>query len=166
MIWENSIETCIITICEIDDQSKFDAWNWALKAGALGQPRGMGWGTHVHLWLLHVNVWQKPPRYCKVISLQLQKKKKNTGVGCHFLFQSIFLTQRLNLCLLLGKQILNYWATWTGFEMFQLGVTWQSSILRLWSCCPKCPWSSSLPSFSSFHPFLFLNVNNLNSNLT
>ena len=33
-----------INICEIDDQSKFDAWNRALKAGALGQPRGMGWG--------------------------------------------------------------------------------------------------------------------------
>ena len=25
---------------------------------------------------------------------------KNTGVGCHFLLQGIFLTQRLNLCLL------------------------------------------------------------------
>ena len=25
---------------------------------------------------------------------------KNTGVGCHALFQGIFLTQRLNLCLL------------------------------------------------------------------
>ena len=33
-----------ITICEIDDQSKFDAWNRALRAGALGQPRRMGWG--------------------------------------------------------------------------------------------------------------------------
>ena len=33
-----------ITICETDDQSKFDAWNRALKPGALGQPRGMGWG--------------------------------------------------------------------------------------------------------------------------
>ena len=33
-----------ITICEIDDQSKFDAWNRALKAGALGQPWGMGGG--------------------------------------------------------------------------------------------------------------------------
>ena len=44
MIWENSIETYILTICEIDDQSKFDAWNRALKAGAPGQPRGMGWG--------------------------------------------------------------------------------------------------------------------------
>ena len=32
-----------ITICEIDRQSKFDAWR-ALKAGALGQPWGMGWG--------------------------------------------------------------------------------------------------------------------------
>ena len=30
-----------ITICEISHQSKFDALNRALKAGALGQPRGM-----------------------------------------------------------------------------------------------------------------------------
>ena len=43
MIWENNIETCI-TICKIYDQSKFDAWNKALKAGALGQPWGMAWG--------------------------------------------------------------------------------------------------------------------------
>ena len=27
-------------ICEIDHQSKFDAWNRALKASALGQPEG------------------------------------------------------------------------------------------------------------------------------
>ena len=27
------------------------------------------WGTHVHSWLIHVNVWQKPLQYCKVISL-------------------------------------------------------------------------------------------------
>ena len=33
-----------ITICEIDDQSEFDALNRAFKARALGQPRGMGWG--------------------------------------------------------------------------------------------------------------------------
>ena len=30
-----------------------------------------GMGTHVHPWLIHVNVWQKPPQYWKVISLQL-----------------------------------------------------------------------------------------------
>ena len=29
-------------------------------------------GTHVHPWLSHVNVWQKPLQYGKVISLQLK----------------------------------------------------------------------------------------------
>ena len=40
---------------------------------------GSRWGTHVNPWLIHVNVWQKPLQYCKVISLQLIKingKKK------------------------------------------------------------------------------------------
>ena len=37
---------------------------------------GSGWGTHVHPWLIHVNVWQKSPQYCKVISVQLKKKKR------------------------------------------------------------------------------------------
>ena len=71
-----------ITMCETDCQSKFNAWNRALKASAPGQPKGMGWGgrwercsgwgTHVHPWLIHVNVWLKPPQYCKVINLQLK----------------------------------------------------------------------------------------------
>ena len=29
-----------------------------------------GWGTHIHPWLIHVNVWQKPLQYFKLISLQ------------------------------------------------------------------------------------------------
>ena len=58
-------------------------------AGALGRPRGIGWrgrwevgsgwGIQVNPWLIHVNVWQKPLQYSKVISLQLIKingKKK------------------------------------------------------------------------------------------
>ena len=24
---------------------------------------GSRWGTHVHPWLIHVIVWQKPPQY-------------------------------------------------------------------------------------------------------
>ena len=54
-----------------------------LQAGALGRPRGIGWrgrweggsgwGILVNPWLIHVNVWQKPIQYCKVISLQLIK---------------------------------------------------------------------------------------------
>ena len=42
-----------------------------LRAGSLGWPGGMGWGTHINPWLIHVSVWQKPLQYCKVISLQL-----------------------------------------------------------------------------------------------
>ena len=30
------------------------------------------WGTYVHLWLIHVDVWQKPSQYYKVIILQLK----------------------------------------------------------------------------------------------
>ena len=36
---------------------------------------GLGWGIHVKPQLIFVNVWQKPLQYCKVISLQLIKKK-------------------------------------------------------------------------------------------
>ena len=37
-----------------------------------GVEGGSGWGTYVHPWLIHVNLWQKPLLYCKVISLQLK----------------------------------------------------------------------------------------------
>ena len=46
-----------------------DGMGWVVGGGS-------GWGTHVHPWLIHVNVWQKPPQYCKVIILQLKWKKK------------------------------------------------------------------------------------------
>ena len=29
-------------------------------------------GEHINPWLIHVNVWQKPPQYCQIISLQLK----------------------------------------------------------------------------------------------
>ena len=44
-----------------------------------GGRRGSGWGTHVHPWLSHVNIWQKT-QYCKVISLQLKNKEENTAI--------------------------------------------------------------------------------------
>ena len=37
---------------------------------------------------------------------------KNTGVGCPFLFQGIFLTQGSNPRLCIGRRILYHWATW------------------------------------------------------
>ena len=29
-------------------------------------------GSYVYLWLIHVDVWQKPTQYCKAIILQLK----------------------------------------------------------------------------------------------
>ena len=42
---------------------------------------------HVNPWLIHVNAWQKPLHYCKVISLQLikineQQQKKDSTCQC------------------------------------------------------------------------------------
>ena len=47
--------------------------------------------TYVYLWLIQVDVWQKPMQYCKVIMLQLRiytffkKEKKNRQVYLHSL---------------------------------------------------------------------------------
>ena len=94
MFRENSIETCIlsrvkqITIPGWMHETSAQAWctgktqrNWVEREGG----GGSGWGTHVNPWLIHVNVWQKPLQYCKVISLQLTKisgKKKENKLSC------------------------------------------------------------------------------------
>ena len=68
-----------------------------LGPGALGRPRGIrlrgrweggsGWGTHVNPRLIHVNVWQKPLQFCKVVSLQLikinEKRKEKKSLLQH-----------------------------------------------------------------------------------
>ena len=45
MIWEDSIETCILLYIKqmISACTKFDAWSKAPKASALGQLRGTEW---------------------------------------------------------------------------------------------------------------------------
>ena len=49
--------------------------HWDGGGDGMGREGGAGvsgWGTHIHPWLIHINVWQKPPQYCKAISLQLK----------------------------------------------------------------------------------------------
>ena len=67
MIWENGIETCKISYVK-----RIASAGWMHETGCSGlvhwdDPegwdgegggRGSGWGTYVHLWLMHVNVWQ------------------------------------------------------------------------------------------------------------
>ena len=89
MLWQNSTETSILSRVK-----QITSPGWRHETSAQGwctgktQKDGMGrevvggirWGTHVNPKLIHVNVWQKPLQYCKVISLQLikinEKKKK------------------------------------------------------------------------------------------
>ena len=98
---------------ETSHQSRFDARYWMLGAGALGWPRGMewggrreegsGWGTHVYLWRIHVDIWQNQYNIVKLknkINLKKIKKKK---------FQRIFKTiisPTLSLALQLGVALL------------------------------------------------------------
>ena len=81
---ENSMET-YITICEIDSHENFmcDSWN-SNQGSATTQRGGMGWKVggrfkqewpYVYLWLIHVDVWQKPTQYCKASVLQLNINK-------------------------------------------------------------------------------------------
>ena len=44
-----------------------------LIQGAEGGGKGVqDWGTHMYLWPIHFDVWQKPSWYCEVIILQLK----------------------------------------------------------------------------------------------
>ena len=78
-------------------------WQPGWGCGGMGQDVGgrlKSEGTCVHLWLIHVDVWQKPAQYCKAMILQLKintffkkmKKKKQ----CPFLvWSAFFLSNRL-----------------------------------------------------------------------
>ena len=108
MILENSIKT-VYYLGWNRSPAQVGCMRQVLRVGALEWPKVMGWGgkwegcsgwgTHVNPWLIHVNVWQKPLKYCKVISLQLIKinEKKNNPLDFpHYLFSlSIF----LNFCI-------------------------------------------------------------------
>ena len=74
-----------IIVCEMNRQSRFNAWYRMLGAGALGWPRGLvwrgrwegssGWGTHVHPWWIHIDVWQNQYNIVK-----LKKKGKTCSM--------------------------------------------------------------------------------------
>ena len=73
-----------------------------------------GWRTHVHPWLIHVNVWQKPLQYYKVISLQLIKVIGKKIIDSHNLMlfgNSEFLI----------SPIVNVWMTFNSAEMHSSG---------------------------------------------
>ena len=92
MNWKNNIETDTLPYVKITSISLlYDAGtsNPVLCDNLEGSD-GVGGkfkkeGTYIHLWLIHVDVWQKPTQYCKVIILQLkiQKRGGTEGMGVY-----------------------------------------------------------------------------------
>ena len=82
MICEGSVDTCILSYVKqitspgsMHETGCTGLVHWDDPEGWDGEGsgrRGSGWGSHVRPWLIHVDVWQKPVQYCKVISLQLK----------------------------------------------------------------------------------------------
>ena len=67
MIWENGIETCIISYKKqiaspgsMQDTGCLDLCAGMTQRVVLGGrwEGGSGWGTRVHPWRIHVGVWQ------------------------------------------------------------------------------------------------------------
>ena len=86
------------TICEIDDQSKFDAWNRALKARPLGQTRGMGWEggwrgfrmeEHMYTCVWFMSMYGKN-HHNILISLQLKLINFKITISMSFLVMGLF----------------------------------------------------------------------------
>ena len=84
--WESSIGTCTLPVVKqtVRGNLLYDAGNpercsVTTERGGMGSGRwegslrGRGRG-YVSLWLTHVDAWQKPSLYCKVIILQLKIK--------------------------------------------------------------------------------------------
>ena len=75
MIWGNGMETYIISYKKriASPGSIQDAWGWCTRMtqrDGTGREGRSGWGTRVHPWWIHVDVWQN--QYNNVISLQLK----------------------------------------------------------------------------------------------
>ena len=85
MIWENSIETCILSYVKMKPASPglmhetecSGLVYWDVPGGWDGEGSGREGqdGEHLYTYGWFMGEWQKPPQYCKVISLQLKEKK-------------------------------------------------------------------------------------------
>ena len=84
-IWENDIETCIISCMKLvaspgsmHDTGCLGLVHWDNPEGWYGEgggrrEEGSGWGTHVYLWQIHFDIWQN--QY-NIEKFKNKKKKK------------------------------------------------------------------------------------------
>ena len=85
MIWENGIEICIISYMKrvpspgsMHDTRCLGLVHWDHLEGWYGEGRreeGLGWGTHVYLWQIHVDIWLNQYNIVKLKN-KIRKKYK------------------------------------------------------------------------------------------
>ena len=76
-----------ITICRTDasaslmhEEGSQSRWSGTIQRDWVGRKVGGQLrivGTHVYLWLIHVNVWQKPSQYCNNSPIEINFKNKS-----------------------------------------------------------------------------------------
>ena len=76
MIWENGIETCIISYMKrvtspgsMHDTGFLGLVHWDDPEGWYGEGGVSGWGTRVYLWQIHVDVWQNQYNIVKSLDI-------------------------------------------------------------------------------------------------
>ena len=89
-----------------------------LGAGALGRPRemvwggrrevGSGWGTHVHLWRIHFDIWQNQYNVAKLKNKIKLKKIKMSNLNKNFNCPLKSNLSTFNLFFSLYLSLLNY----------------------------------------------------------
>ena len=87
-IWENGIETCIISCMKgvaspgsMHDTGCLGLVHWDDPEGGEGREEGSGWGTQVYLWWIHFDIWQNQYNTVKFKNkIKLKKKKRKLAV--------------------------------------------------------------------------------------
>ena len=80
MIWENGIETCIISCMKrvaspglMHNTGCLGLVHWDNPEGWYGEGGGFRMGNHVYLWWIHFDIWQN--QY-NIVKLKNKKNKK------------------------------------------------------------------------------------------
>ena len=154
-------------IYETSRQSRFDTRYWMLGAGALERPRGMvwggrreegsGWGTHVYLWWIHLDIWQNQYNIVKLNKIKLTKnwKKKKVVYNSYSSFK-----RQGKMSLSLGKfslpnplpslvslEAMTFWDKYPKHSIYFSSFFFSSTTLGYLSS-PLWDWTEYILSFS------------------
>ena len=143
MIWENATETCILPYVKqmISASSMHETghlkpvlWGNPEEWGREGSGRVLQDGrTHVYLWLIHINIWQKTTTILKINSFQFSHSVVSNSA-------TAWITAR--------QASLFFTLSWSLLQLMSVELMMQSNHLIL--CCPLLILLSIFPRIRVF----------------